>query len=169
MGVESAVFVAVSAQVPQQCRHLVPFPAVAKFGSRPSGEVLQEIYFTSILEIVRYVGDRLFVPIDIFDKGSLLDDGGMQVYFLHVFPNLAVDFRIGKTYGTFRPEIPAVRLETERVQVSVIRFPDKEPVALHAGRRQAFQQFVITFLRNFMEGLAKCPGITLHKQCHAYR
>ena len=93
----------------------------------------------------------------------------MQVYFLHVFPNLAVDFRIGKTYGTFRPEIPAVRLETERVQVSVIRFPDKEPVALHAGRRQAFQQFVITFLRNFMEGLAKCPGITLHKQCHAYR
>lgn len=81
LGVESTVFVAVSAQVPQQCRHLVPFPAVAKFGSRPSGEVLQEIYFTSILEIVRYVGDRLLYQLTYLTKEAFLTMAGCRFTF----------------------------------------------------------------------------------------
>ena len=101
--------------------------------------------------MVRYVSDRFFVPTDIFDKGRFLDDGGTAVRLLHMFPYLTGDSRIGKAYGAFSLEEPPPRAEAERIQVAVIRFPDKEPAASHACRRQAFEKLIVAFFRDFLE------------------
>ena len=154
LGVESAVFIIVPAQVPQQCRQFIPITAIVKFNPRPCGEIPEEPFFPVQYERVRDIGHVRPIPCHVAYLRRALNEGGTAVQPLRMFPDLAGEFLVGKTYGTFRHEEPLLRAEAERIQVTVIRFSNEEMSVFPACRRQAFPQVVVAFLRNFTEGLA---------------
>ena len=157
----------VPTQVAQQGSHLVPVPAVVRFGPRSCGEAPEEPLFPVHYERVRDVCYVRPVPCHVAHLWCVFDKGGTAICFCRVILNLTEEFLAGKAYGTLRHEEPAARAKAERVQVAIVRFPDEEPPAAHTCRGQAVEQVIITLLRDFPERFAERAGIASHEQCHA--